>query len=135
AIADHLSYHFRVRKLFGGPRTLQQGYEVRRHLPLASLYHATHAGQIGIASDDGPEMGKRILPAWIGALDRAAEIRLKDSNRLGDNAADFRIDGRVAPVLAVGNAKTLDVLLGSFDVVEVGCWNGIAVARVGSGNN
>jgi len=80
---------------------------MRRHFPLASLHHAAHAGQIGIASDDGPEMGKWILPAGIGPFHRAAEIRLEDFDRLGDDAADFRVDGRVTPVFAVGDAKTL----------------------------
>jgi hypothetical protein len=35
---------------------------------------AAHADQFGIAGDDGPEMGKRVLPAWIRALYRAAEM-------------------------------------------------------------
>ena len=77
-------------------------------------------------------MRERVFPAWIGALDRAAEIGLEHLDRFGDDAADFRIDRRIAPVFAVGDAKTLDALPGRIDVVEVGGWNGIAVARVGS---
>ena len=92
---------------------------MRRHLLLAALHHAAHAHEVAVAGHQRPELRKRIFPSRMSAFDRAAEIRLEDAHRLGYDAAHLGIDRGVTPVLAVGDAQSLDPLRRRFEIVDV----------------
>ena len=92
--------------------------------------------EIGIGRDQRREGRADVgTPAGVRALDRAAELALEYRGRGADDAPHLGIDRRVAPVLAIGDAQAPDVASYRVDVVEVGCRDRVAVARIGTGDH
>ena len=107
-VADHLADRLGIGEFGSGPFAIDEIEEMRRDLVLTALAELAHAGEVGVAGHQRPEVGQWVFPARIDLLDCAAEVALENLHRLRDNATHFGIDGRVAPVLAIGDLQSFD---------------------------
>ena len=71
-------------------------------------------------------------PARVRLLDDAAEVALEHADGRGHQPPHLGIDGRVAPVRAVGDAQSAQLALGAAPPVEVGRRQAVAIAPVRS---